>query len=344
MKICTQWILEWLPWLENISSQELNRRMSILGHTANISDGILDFVPSENRNDLNSVVGIIREISSAFGKTTEFPAAQVSEEDIGSIYEHADADVWSDSVCNRFTAKMSVVLENGKTPRWMKERLQAAGVLCVDTVQDVANYVFLEYGQPVLLLDARSIGFGTVTLREAMGYETAEDTLLTYGMPVLESGEEIIAVPHYWVSNDAGLKPDTEDILIVAVNYPNNVLESCNQAFSQLDCAQDSLLTITAVERTAQLIQQLRYGHILDGSLDILNYVPNPIKLDLKEVYPQVNFISWDEFVTILSLIGISEDGMIPSWRTDLHTPEAIRSEVSRLHRAITKTNDIFSV
>ena len=344
MKICAQWMLELLPWLEHISSQELNKRMAILGHRANISNGILNFFPSENRRDLNCVNGVLREIAAAFGKRLDIPCTEIIEEDIGSIYERVDADVWSESVCNRFTAKICVNLQKGKTPSWMKDRLLAAGLVYENTVQDIASYVFLEYGQPVLLLDGRSICDGSLTIREAMGYETANDNLLPYGMPILESGEEILAVPHYWISDFATVKPDSQEILIVAVNYPNDVLEGCNESFSTVACAQDPLLTMRAVERTSQLMQQLGYGHVLDGSLDILNYVPNPVKLDLKEVYEQDNSISCDEFVTILSLIGFDEDGTIPSWRSDLGTAEAIRSEVSRLHRAIVQTNDIFSV
>ena len=344
MKICAQWILKLLPWLDGVSTQELKSRMSVLGHNVTVTDTAWDFVPSQERNDLASAIGIAREISAAFGKEADIPTPEVADEDIGSIFEQVDADVWSETVCNRITAKLAIGLKSAKTPQWMKTRLSAAGICCSDTVQDIANYVALEYGQPVLLLDAKSICDGSVTLRESMGYEIADEQELSYGLPVLESGEALLAVPHYWCGAEAAVDSSTKDILILAAHYPDDVLSLCDESFCKVDFGKDPLLTITAVERTAQLIQQLGYGRILDGALDVLNFVPNPVKLDISKAYALCNTLSWEDFKTLLSLMGIAEDGTIPSWRTDLDTIEALQSAVSRLHRANTLTNDIFSV
>lgn len=344
MKICAQWILKLLPWLDGVSTQELKSRMSVLGHNVTVTDTVWDFVPSQERNDLGSAIGIAREILAAFGKEADIPTPEVADEDIGSIFEQVDADVWSETVCNRITAKLAIGLKSANTPQWMKTRLSAAGICCCDTVQDIANYVALEYGQPVLLLDAKSICDGSLTLRESMGYEIADEQELPYGLPVLESGEALLAVPHYWCSAEAAVDSSTEDILILAAHYPDDVLSLCEERFCKIDFGKDPLLTITAVERTAQLIQQLGCGRILDGALDVLNFVPNPVKLDISKAYALCNTLSWEDFKTLLSLMGVSEDGTIPSWRTDLDTIEALQSAVSRLHRANTLTNDIFSV
>ena len=339
MRIRANWILEQLPWLADKTEEELNNAMVCLGHRADTSGEVWEFIPRTQRPDLHCVTGILREIAAAFGKAAEVPQIRTLDEDIGSVYEQVDVDVWSETICNRLTARMCVGLQVGKTPDWMKEQLLSSGLPCANSVNDIASYAMLEFGQPVFLLDASAIRNGTLTFREAMGFETAETLALPYGAPVLESGDDILAVPHFWTSPSAAVSSSTETLFIAAVNYPEDVISLCDEAFgisSAASLTQDPLLTITAVERVCQLIQEFGYGHILEGTIDILNYVPNPKKLDLNAEYLGDNSLTKEEFSTILSLIGITPDGLVPSWRTDLDSPEAVHNEVLRLHRANT--------
>lgn len=340
MKISAGWILSQLPWLETVSKEELESRMAILGHRVDISSEVWEFIPRPQRSDLCGVNNILREMAAAFGKSFELPLPHVWDEDIGSVYEQLDADVWNDTLCNRFTVKMAVTLKAGMTPDWMKERLLAAGLSVTDSVADIAKYVCLEYGQPVLLLDAKAICDGTMSLREAYGYETAADLLIPYGVPILESGEQFLAVPGFWVAPEYEVGDKAESIVIAAVNYPQEVTSLCEETFCVLYACLDPLLTITAVERTCQLIQELGCGQVLDGCIDILNFVPNPKKLDLQAAYPWDIPLTEDEFNTILAIIGITGDGLIPSWRPDLDSPEAVTQEVTRIHRANTLIKD----
>lgn len=337
MKISAQWILYQLPWLEEIPRDEICKRFSVLGHTLEINEDIWKFTPKTQRSDLHSVNGFFRELSAAFGKVFAIPQPTVQEEDIGSIYEQADVEVWSDTLCNRLTAKMSVELKTGKTPDWMQQRLNAAGISCCGSISDIANYVFLEYGQPILLLDNQSICDGTLTLREAMGFENVGGTDLPYGVPVLESGDEILAVPHLWVSPCGSISDTTRSVIIAAVNYPKDVIALCQDIFGKSTEPTDPLLTLTAVERVCQLIQELGYGNILDGTIDILNFVPNPRKMDFTPEDMAVTGLNHEEFSTFLSLIGITKEGVLPSWRSDLDTKDAVLREITRLTQANTR-------
>lgn len=339
MKISAKWVLGHLPWLEDVPFEEVKRRMMVLGHRADISATVWNFEPRPQRPDLNCVTGILREIAAGFGKSIEIPQPYAQDEDIGSIYEQVDADVWSDALCNRLTARMCSGLKAGRTPDWMKERLLAAGLPCLNSVDDLAAYVMLECGQPVFLLDAQAICDSTVTLREAMGCETAEDLELPYGTPILESGDDVLAVPHFWAAPNSAVSDSTEAVFIAAVNYPEDVISLCGEVFGAASAggfSRDPLLTITAVERVCQLIQQLGYGHILDGTIDILNYVPDPQIMDLKGVNSGNTALSEEEIATLLPLLQITPDGVMPSWRPDLDTPEAVQQEILRLHRANT--------
>ena len=343
MKISANWIRSELPWLEAVSEEEIQRRMDSLGHRLTISPEIWEFTTCAQHGGLYGVNGILREISAAFGKVYHIPQPQVQDEDIGSVYELLDADVWSDTLCNRFTVKMGVNLNSGKTPDWMKERILSAGFPCTDCVQDVATYVSLEYGQPIHLLDAQAISDGAITLRESYGYETIEDMPLPHGFPVLESGEEILAIPSYWTAPHCTVSGSTTSAVISAIHYPEEIIALCAEVFGLVPKRPyfpDPLLTITAVERVCQLIQELGYGQIPDGTIDILNFVPNPQKIDLQALDLGGISLNQDELNTLLNVIGITPDGIIPSWRPDLDCPEAVAGEIARIHRVNNQTKD----
>ena len=339
MKISANWIYGELPWLHDVSLEEVQRRMHILGHHLEITPEVWDV----QCQGIYGVNAILRELSAAFGKVFHAPQPRVLDEDMGSIYEHLDADVWSDTLCNRFTVKMGVNLKTCMTPDWMKERILSAGLAITDCVQDVATYVALECGQPIHLLDTQGISDSAIALRESYGFETVEDWALPSGVPILESGEEILAIPSYWTSPNCTVSCDTKSVAITAVNYPNEISELCGEVFGmdpKWTYLTDPLLTITAVERMCQLIQELDYGQILEGTIDILNYIPNPLKLDLQALDMGDIPLTQNEINTLLEVIGISADGLIPSWRPDLDSPEAVVKEVVRLHRVNTQTKD----
>ena len=93
-------------------------------------------------------------------------------EDI-SIFDMLDVDVWDDRLCNRLTCRMVCNLSNFTTPHWLQQRLTDCGITPVGGIDDIANYVELELGQPLLLLDQRCCS-GSLTLRAPFPGECAD--------------------------------------------------------------------------------------------------------------------------------------------------------------------------
>jgi phenylalanyl-tRNA synthetase beta subunit len=113
-----------------------------------------------------------------------------------------------------------------------------------------------------------------------------------------------------------GIGPDTTRILFAAAN---------------LDARQaDPMMTVPALHRLCDLIQRMACGKIADGTLDILNYVPQPVALSLEGFC--------DDDKALLSLLGIrlqGDEGILPSWRKDLHSPADIAREIEKLRNAL---------
>ena len=100
----------------------------------------------------------------------------------------------------------------------------------------------------------------------------------------------------------------------------------------------DPMLTIPAVQRACELVEQLACGDVLDGTIDIINHVPQPKQLELEP--DRINQllgtqIPEADMVEYLRRLEIPVEGRtisVPSWRPDLNLTADIAEEVGRLY------------
>src|SRR5205823_1876232 len=125
-------------------------------------DVVYDLEVTPNRPDLNSVVGIAREIAAVTGNPLRIPDANVSEasrpagagetpalpcgEMVAVRIEDAD-------LCPRYVARVVRDVTVGPSPAWLRSALEKVGVRSINNVVDVTNYVMLEIGQPLHAFD-----------------------------------------------------------------------------------------------------------------------------------------------------------------------------------------------
>jgi len=95
-------------------------------------------------------------------------------------------------------------------------------------------------------------------------------------------------------------------------------------------------MTVPAVQRACELVEMLQCGDVLDGTIDIINYVPEEKTLTLEP--EKINKllgtdISKEDMVKYLNLLEIEVDGdaiKVPSFRPDLNLMADIAEEVGR--------------
>ena len=98
----------------------------------------------------------------------------------------------------------------------------------------------------------------------------------------------------------------------------------------------DPMMTVPAVQRACELVELLEAGDVLDGTIDILNYIPEPKTLPLEP--EKINRllgteISKEDMVKYLNLLEIPVEGdtiLVPSFRPDLNLMADIAEEVGR--------------
>ena len=311
-------------------------------------DTIVDFEITNNRPDCYSIIGLARESAAAFGKTMNHHEPVVKGSDAGCIFEKLDVEVPAEELCNRYTARMVANVKIGPSPKWLRRRLRANGVRPINNIVDITNYVMLEYGQPMHAFDYRYITSGKIVVREAVEGETLT-TLdgvvrpLKPGMLVIADDTRAIGLAGVMGGENSEIMDDTTTVVFESANFNGTSIRQTalalgmrTEASGKFEKNLDPMMTVPAVQRACELVEMLGAGEILDGTIDIINYVPQPKTLTLEP--ERINHllgteISREDMVKYLELLEIGVEGdtlHIPSFRPDLNLMADIAEEVGR--------------
>ena len=311
-------------------------------------DTVVDFEITNNRPDCYSIIGLAREAAAAFGKPMRHHEPVVKGSDAGSMYDKLDVEVEAENLCNRYTARMVANVKIGPSPKWMRQRLRANGVRPINNIVDITNYVMLEYGQPMHAFDYRYVGSGKIVVRESREGETLT-TLdgnvrnLKPGMLVIADEEKPIGLAGIMGGENSEILPDTTTVVFESANFDGTSIRQTalalgmrTESSGKFEKNLDPMMTVPAVQRACELVEMLSCGDVMDGMVDILNYVPAPKTLELEP--EKINAllgtnIPREDMVKYLNLLEIPVEGNtihVPSWRPDLNLMADIAEEVGR--------------
>ena len=311
-------------------------------------DTIVDFEITNNRPDCYSIMGLAREAAAAFGKPMKHHEPVVHGSDAGSIFEHLDVEVPATALCNRYSSRMVANVKIGPSPKWLRQRLRANGVRPINNIVDITNYVMLEYGQPMHAFDYRYVSSGKIVVREADDGE-ALTTLdgnvrnLKAGMLVIADDAKPIGLAGIMGGENSEIKDDTTMVVFESANFNGTSIRQTalalgmrTEASGKFEKNLDPMMTIPAVQRACELVELLGCGDVLDGTIDIINYVPQERRLPLEP--EKINHllgtnISKEDMVMYLNRLEIPVEGdtiLVPSFRPDLVRMVDIAEEVGR--------------
>ncbi len=311
-------------------------------------DTIVDFEITNNRPDCYSIIGLARESAAAFDKQMRHHEPQVHGSDAGSIFEHLDVEVPAADLCNRYSSRMVANVKIAPSPKWLRQRLRANGVRPINNIVDITNYVMLEYGQPMHAFDYRYVGSGKIIVREAEAGETL--TTLDGNVRALAPGMLVIADEHKPIGlagimggENSEILDDTTTVVFESANFNGTSIRQTalalgmrTESSGKFEKNLDPMMTVPAVQRASELVELLQCGDVLDGIIDIINYVPTEkeLKLEPEKINRLLGTdISKEDMVKYLKLLEIEVDGdtiKVPSFRPDLNLMADIAEEVGR--------------
>ena len=322
-------------------------------------DVVYDLEVTPNRPDLNSVIGIAREISAITGNPLRLP--QIEEKTSGTPTSSVvSIEIQDAELCPRYVARIIKGVKVGPSPGWLKQRLEQVGIRSISNVVDVTNYVLMEVGQPLHafdyhLLEKNPDGTRTVVVRRASEGEKfttldGNEHTLTGEMLLIADHRKGIALAGIMGGLNTEINDQTQDVLIESANFkPQNIRATSKKLDLRTDSSYrfergaDIGICDWASQRAAVLIQQLAGGEILSAPVDAY---PSPrpkrtIKLRTRKTDELLGIAvppaEQKRFLESLELPvqNGSESELtaeIPTFRVDLKRETDLIEEIARLY------------
>jgi phenylalanyl-tRNA synthetase beta chain len=194
-----------------------------------IRDHVLDVIPTVNRVDLLSMVGLAREVAALLGGELHPPAP-----DDPTIVDAEEVDITIDdfAACPRYIGRVFRDVAIGPSPQWLRSRLYLADTRSISNVVDVTNYVMHVWGSPLHAFDRAKLSGGRIAVRHARDGEevrTLDGTLRRVGPDdlLITDGERAVALAAIMGGEDSEVTDGTTEVLLEAANFePMGILRS----------------------------------------------------------------------------------------------------------------------
>ncbi|ADB34458.1 phenylalanyl-tRNA synthetase, beta subunit [Kribbella flavida DSM 17836] len=252
-----------------------------------LRDDVLDIAVTPDRGYCLSIRGVAREAATAYGVELKDPAALTltGEQQGGYPVRVDDA-----AACSVFVTRTVTGIDaTAPSPRWLQQRLTAAGMRPISIGVDVTNYVMLELGQPIHGYDQARLS-GDIVVRRA----NAGEKLMTLDDQTRElDAEDLLIVDDSGPIGIAGvmggasteISAATTDVVIEAAHFDPIVIARASrrhklssEASRRFERGADPALPRYAAQRVADLLAELAGGTILpDETVVDTHAQPTPV-------------------------------------------------------------------
>ncbi|NMB17722.1 MAG: phenylalanine--tRNA ligase subunit beta, partial [Firmicutes bacterium] len=257
-----------------------------------MEDVVMDVEVYPNRPDLLSMVGIAREVVALTDVPLKLPNINITEAG-QPIKGQIDIEVEDADLCPRYTARLMTNCQVGPSPLWMQRRLIAAGMRPINNIVDITNYVMLESCQPLHAFDYDKLADRRLAIRRAKEGEritTLDDVEreLTGDDLVIADGKRPVCIAGVMGSAHSEVDEKTTTVLLESANF-NRVsvrrtaqrLGLRSEASGRFEKGLDPNGTLWAINRAAQLMQELAGAQVAPGVVDIYPQVRLPLRIQL---------------------------------------------------------------
>ncbi len=323
-------------------------------------DIIFDFEISSNRPDLLSVIGIAREIAVIFERKLKIPTVEI-EENPEHNQKNIKVEVLDEDLCPRYTGRVIRGITVTESPLWLKWKLRLLGIRPINNIVDITNLVMMETGQPLHAFDLDLIRGETILVRRSKPGEIVftldeVERQLPENCVVIADKEGAIAIGGIMGGKYSEINEKTKNVFLESAYFDpiNNRKTSLKiglrtEASSRFEKGIDKDGQIFALNRAADLINQIAGGKINSTIIDTNTNLFSPIKIDLRVKRVKRILGQWLEknelttrnrLVSILERLGfIVEDQesdklsvIPPSFRADVEREIDLIEEIARIY------------
>ena len=369
MKVSYNWLKEFVD--VTASPEEVASRLALSGtNIASIETGVhgavIEAEITSNRPDCLGMLGIAREIGAIYRLPVKINSPKPAESKTARAGEAIKVKIEAQDLCGRFTARVIRGVKIQPSPKWLKDRLEAAGTASINNVVDISNYVMLELGHPLHTFDSDLVRDHSIVVRRAKAGEkmkTLDGIERTFDPSIClvcdGDGSRPVGIGGIMGGAETEISFSTKNVLIecawfepISIRRVARSLRLHTEASTRFGRGADPEMAEFASRRAAELILQLAGGELLSGVVDVYpgKRAPKKITITRAELLRIMGADVPDkDLETILSALGfapvrVDQTGGAansllaawectqPSWRSDVEREIDLIEEVARVY------------
>lgn len=321
------------------------------------SDTIFEIGLTPNRIDGGSHYGVARDLSAFLKQKGDSCVVKPSVDNF-KVDNHdlsIEVEIENQEACPRYSGLTIQGIIVKPSPLWLQNRLKSIGLVPVNNIVDIANYVLHETGQPLHAFDADKITGNKVivkTLPKDTKFTTLDEVKreLHHDDLIICNKEKGMCIAGVFGGIGSGVKAGTQNIFLESAYFnPVYIRKTTKRHALNTDASfrfergVDPDMIIYALKRAALLIKEIVGGKI---SSDIVDHYPSQINNHIVELsYKNLTRLVGKKIDTeviknILTALEIKITGEkdnilnleVPAYRVDVTREADIIEEILRIY------------
>jgi phenylalanyl-tRNA synthetase beta chain len=283
MRLVISWLRDFVD--VKASAEEIAEKVGLRGfEVASVEDDVIDFEVTANRPDCLSVVGLAREVATAFQVPFAPTKATLGASVLTGSNDRLSVTIEDAELGPRYAGAVADIT-NVASPSWMTSRLQAAGVRPIGAIVDITNYVLLELGHPMHAFDLAKLAGAEVRVRRAKKGEAIRtldgvDRTLDDEMLVIADRDRAQAVAGVMGGAASEVSSSTKSVVFESAYFkPASVRKTSKklglktEASTRFERGADINGAVAAMQRAIALMELIGAGKV---SGPIVDCYPSP--------------------------------------------------------------------
>ena len=316
-----------------------------------LHDSVFEFEVTSNRVDCYSILGIAREAAATFDKKFIPPVVELHETD-EKASDYISVEVVDKDLCPRYCGRVCTDITIAESPKWMQERLRAAGIRPISNLVDITNYVMLEYGQPMHAFDLSTVAGNKIIVKRAADGDKfitldGQERTLDHDVLMICDAEKEIGIAGIMGGENSMITDSVKTVLFEAATFNGpNIRKSAKRIGLRTDSSSffekglDPANAEAAVNRACQLVEELNCGKVTQGIVEDSMPLKTPVKIPFTP--ERINAflgtdIPADDMLAIFEKLELVYDKAtnevtVPTFRQDVLQMADLAEEVARFY------------
>ncbi len=318
------------------------------------SDQIIEIGLTPNRSDAISHIGVARDLKALLNRHLKWPPLETLKPD--SPDPVVEVRIENEEACLRYSGLSFRNIKVSPSPTWIQNKLKAIGLIPINNIVDITNYVMHEMGQPMHAFDADFIAGNEIVVKslpEGTSFITLDEKerkLKNSDLMICDGEGNGMCIAGVFGGINSGVTDKTTQIFLESACFSAGYVRKTAQfhglktdASFRFERGTDPNLTVKALKRAASLIKEHAGGTVHGDIIDLYPQTVNPIAVQL--TYANIDrligqSIPKNDIIQILENLDFEIKGkdssgftaMVPTYRTDVTREVDVIEEILRIY------------